>query len=169
MTDNFKSKDIQKIFGLSRQRLHQLRVAGIIEPSVYSGSQGQHNQYAFEDLLLIAVVSKLLKFGISEREIKRIAPNLKNLLAAYLGKKNKLTKLFSSNSSLNDELSWPDVTHLLFTLSDFGVWDYATLKLRTDKEKLLKADIDFINSQKEGVLLGLGNIKDEIQEKLKSV
>ena len=65
MRKEFSAKHIEEILGASRQRLHQMRLMGIISPSVNKArGQGERNKFSFDDLVDIAVILKLLKFGV---------------------------------------------------------------------------------------------------------
>jgi hypothetical protein len=142
MKQEFTAKDIERIFGLSRQRLHQLRIEDIITPSIQTATQGAHNKYSFEDLMLIAVVVKMFKTGIDQNSMKLFLPDIQK----YLENNFKLSKPAD------------DDNFLVLRIRENGIWSWGPF-----------LDTKELKDHEESVLISLDAIEKSLKHKIKNL
>lgn len=80
MKEYFTAGDINNIFKLSRQRLHQLNLLDIIVPSIEKAKPGGNSKYSFTDLIDIYLAIKLLFFGVRLSVLKMLITDFRRAL-----------------------------------------------------------------------------------------
>jgi DNA-binding transcriptional MerR regulator len=173
MKDQFTANDINKIVGLSQQKLYQLRLFGIISPSIRKNVIGGINIYSFDDLFLIAIALRILDFGIKYNRLKEIMIEFGNhilkrvkLLREILevGGEETLLMIYKRNGCANATLT-PTFTptHVLLQREEKGV------------AKIFHGNIlspQFINSIREGeiaLIISIEKILVDLENKIKSL
>jgi DNA-binding transcriptional MerR regulator len=79
--DNYDSKTIKKILGISLRQIQYWDEQGIVSPSVRkAGGKGTIRLYSFEDLVQLKVVKKLRDANISLEKIRRCIKYLKQCI-----------------------------------------------------------------------------------------
>src|SRR5687767_7553869 len=70
--DSFSSRQVAKISGLSTAMIDYLCRAGIVAPSsAKQRGRGLARSYTFSDLVILKVVAKLLRAGLSVAKLKK--------------------------------------------------------------------------------------------------
>jgi DNA-binding transcriptional MerR regulator len=82
----FKTREVVQILGISRRQMQYWAQTGLVEPS--AKTPGGHSRYTFEDLVALKAAKRLIDSGVSVQRIRasigalrRILPTVKRPLA----------------------------------------------------------------------------------------
>lgn len=76
--DQFTSREVSEIIGLTRRQIQHWDQSGLIRPSFRT--PGNHARYTFQDLVSFKTAKKLLDAGISTQRIRHSLRELQRLL-----------------------------------------------------------------------------------------
>ena len=156
LKDRFKASDIKRIFGLSSQRLHQIRQMDIVSPSINKRGQGGTNWYSFNDLIEIAVALKLIKHGVKMTDVRDFAVLFVQLI-------------YSDRFNQERYSEWKDLTHIFISSSKNSKGGIGFLPLDLRKKKNINKTLKTIRLEEDSFIISVEKIRENLEIKIKEI